>query len=550
MPSNTTKQRTSTCDLDLTFRGFVRGLTYLDQQDSHPLCRYFGGIPYALPPVGPYRWRKPRPLPACYRYGTRSNPGNFTGGAALCPQVGIDGKPAGQGYWDEDCLQLNMWIPVGQAPDEGWPVLVYLHGGWLQFGSPNTLNPTALLSETSCRCIIVCPAYRLNVFGFLASQDMLDEARANGEGSIVGNYGFWDQRLAIEWTHKNVSYFGGDASNITLSGYSAVPSSGLIRRTVMFSNGAGTQPKSLQLAQLQFKELIDVLDILPGLSAKEKMTKLRQVTPERLIDAASKMRFHEFRAVTDGLFVDSQLFAKIDNGEYAAMLNEQDKAMLIGECEDERHMYGVWRPPHKNSREALRQRLCADYAPEVVEAALNIYSPHGNLPSCWGSPCSDWNSDAFGRAYADLQVHAMERGFINALDRGGVDPGRIRRYRIEWRAQCVDSTTPKQWGVTHTTDMPIWFFGNAVGDGLTAREKGLVKDFAGKMFWDFVTNHETGPKNVHWPHHDLKSVVRLKSDGMIDRVLDKYWNNGVNVWHKVRTAQKTESSEMGSRAKI
>lgn len=37
----------------------------------------------------------------------------------------------------------------------------------------------------------------------------------------MGNYGFWDQRLALEWTYKNISYFGGDASNITVAGYSA-----------------------------------------------------------------------------------------------------------------------------------------------------------------------------------------------------------------------------------------------------------------------------------------------------------------------------------------
>jgi len=105
--------------LDLSLRGFIEGLTHLSPTSNQPLCHYFGGLPYALPPVGPYRWRKPRPLPACYRYGHRSNPGKFAGGAALCPQPGFLAGPPDKTLFDEDCLQLNIWVPVGEAPEGG-----------------------------------------------------------------------------------------------------------------------------------------------------------------------------------------------------------------------------------------------------------------------------------------------------------------------------------------------------------------------------------------------------------------------------------------------
>lgn len=37
----------------------------------------------------------------------------------------------------------------------------------------------------------------------------------------MGNYGFWDQRMGLEWTHANIAAWGGNADNITIGGLSA-----------------------------------------------------------------------------------------------------------------------------------------------------------------------------------------------------------------------------------------------------------------------------------------------------------------------------------------
>ncbi len=92
-------------------------------------------------------------------------------------------------------------------------------GGFLQFGSPNTFSVASLLGETVFKAIVVMPAYRINVFGFLYSAELEEDAQTAGE--TVGNHGFWDQRLALEWTRDNIHMFGGNAANITLAGYSA-----------------------------------------------------------------------------------------------------------------------------------------------------------------------------------------------------------------------------------------------------------------------------------------------------------------------------------------
>ena len=67
------------------------------------------------------------------------------------------------------------------------------------------------------RCIIVANSHRLNLFGFLSGSELREES---GDGS-VGNYGFWDQRMGLEWTHANIAAWGGNADNITIGGLSA-----------------------------------------------------------------------------------------------------------------------------------------------------------------------------------------------------------------------------------------------------------------------------------------------------------------------------------------
>lgn len=84
IPSTTSYQEES-YRFDAGALGHIEGLTVTS--NGKPALRYFGGLPYALPPLGPFRFRAPRTIPPCYRYGTKANPGRFTGGTSICPQV-------------------------------------------------------------------------------------------------------------------------------------------------------------------------------------------------------------------------------------------------------------------------------------------------------------------------------------------------------------------------------------------------------------------------------------------------------------------------------
>lgn len=534
--------------------GYITGLTYKPKDSAKPQCHYFGGIPYALPPIGPYRFRKPRSLPACYRYGTQSNPGNCTGACGVCPQPAYMGPP-NEKSWDEDCLQCNVWVPVGKPPPGGWPILFFIHGGWLQHGSPNGTNASALLEETDCQCMIVCPAYRVNVFGFLSSSIMADQGAAC---DATANFGFWDQRLALEWTWKWGSYFGGNTQQITVGGYSAGAHSAfyqlaydlrqpapkrIIKRAIIFSNGPGLQPKALRSrsTQQQFSQLLEALSISAGLTPVEKLDRLRSTSARALVDAAESISMHEFRATTEDGFITSSLFDEIDNGTFSRLLKEAGVQILIGECKDEHHVYGTWRPPKEDTFAAMRTRLCADYTSEAVDAVLDtVYCPRTSsgqrpLPTVQGKRSEDW-SDAFGMIYAELQVHCVERGFLRRLhDHNAGDL--VRRYRIEWRASSV--AMPEEWGVTHGSDLAIWFWGN--GRELQEKEKTLLRTWC-QPWWCWLQGNGRGD----WAAGS-KQARRLRSDGSVDTWHDDMWDHGQTVCDTARVAQITAASPIGSK---
>ncbi|KAJ5994247.1 CAZyme family CE10 [Penicillium sp. IBT 35674x] len=531
---------------DLAHRGVIQGATISPGGKGSDFCHYFGGVRYALPPL--QRWRRARRLPSSFSYGTQQSPGQCDSGAGLCPQPGfLQLSPENPDAWTEDCFQCNVWVPTGEAPKGGWPVFVFIHGGWLQFGSPNGFNAGALLGETDFNAVVVMPAYRVNLFGFLYSTELAADAASVGE--TVGNYGYWDQRLALEWTKENIHLFGGNPDNITISGYSAGANSvfhqlaydlrqpdshAIVRQACMFSNSPAVQPKSPVETQIQFDQLLTALGIPLTLSGNEKLARLRSLPAKVLLDAGKTIDVHQFRPTTDSGFILPTLFESLDNGEFARRMLARNVRLMLGECRDERYLYAVWFPPKANTLSAVRTRLIADYPEGIVDAVIPLHFPDGQLPS----DCKDWVSDAWGKIYADMQVHHMQRGFIHALtsNTGGVDASSLLyRYRIEYRAKCMDKAMPIEWGVTHSSDYPLWFWGN--GDVLTSTEKKNTYGALIGPLTRFVQGPTAAtPDKFGWGTSGQGNVRTFKPDGTVKIEGDALWNEGVNVWKKLRQA--------------
>jgi len=62
----------------------------------------------------------------------------------------------------EDCLYLNVWVPAGDAPDGGFPVMFWLYGGNLQFGTAGLPMYSGEYIAANRGVIVVGTNYRTN----------------------------------------------------------------------------------------------------------------------------------------------------------------------------------------------------------------------------------------------------------------------------------------------------------------------------------------------------------------------------------------------------
>lgn len=495
--------------LDLGDKGKIKGIQYDDK------ARRYAGIPYGLPPTGLYRWRKPRGLPVGHSYSDEEgNPYDATEFRPPCPQAvfssGAEKDLVDDEQYTEDCLVLNIWTPVekpGEAGKKKWPVYVWLHGGWFQMGTPSqedSMSPVEKISTGQLDAIVIAVGYRLNVFGFLASAELAEES--NGESA--GNYGLWDQRLAMEWVRDNIAHFNGDVHNVTLAGRSAgsygvhaqfmhdfrqgtgtaagaepvAAKDRLFHRLFMCSNAIPAQPRPLSEAQPQFDELCTYFDIPLSASGADKLAALRRVSYPKLVTALGHLQRHTFRPVTDELFVLSGMMEYQRSRAFADQFCQRGLRLLIGEVLNEETLYATYNAPDRGL-ESLRLEVANYYGDSTADRILQNYT----LPGPY-SDAQEWK-DLFGRIISDGQVRAPSRALIKSLVDNGVSRDRIWRYQIAYRLSFItEKVAPKSFGVAHAMDKPFWNY--SIMHGPTPKERELLDEWI-KILVAFVQDDAT-----------------------------------------------------------
>ena len=176
------------------------------------------GIQYGSIPNSSYRWKKASETEAWEGTFEALEFGN------TCIQRGSLINMTKRRNWgeiigSEDCLYLNVWSPLDalDSSSSKIPVMVWIHGGSNVSGNSDFYDPSELVKTQNV--IVVSINYRLGPFGWFRHPNITSNSENTEDQS--GNYGNLDTVQALEWVQKNIGYFGGDASNVTIFGESA-----------------------------------------------------------------------------------------------------------------------------------------------------------------------------------------------------------------------------------------------------------------------------------------------------------------------------------------
>ncbi|PVD36863.1 hypothetical protein C0Q70_03853 [Pomacea canaliculata] len=241
----------------------------------------FRGIPYAGPPVGDLRFSKPQPHPPF-------DQGRFDAGE-----------------YGNFCLQ-------GAS-------------GMLKYRSGNIYNPGVLVTNGSI--VVVTLNYRLGV-GFLST----------GDPTLPGNYGLWDQHLAIQWVKDNIQAFNGDPDKITIGGESAGSASvafhtltplsrGLFARAILQS-GTATSSWALQRKPLDQAQKLALNLTCPSPRSSTNFDILRASIQDTTL-AKAAVDF-VFLPTVDAEFVTKNPADTLNDNEYLGQIGFYERDYLSG----------------------------------------------------------------------------------------------------------------------------------------------------------------------------------------------------------------------------
>lgn len=308
----------------------------IGQISSDKKTQSFLGVPFAEPPIGNLRWKKPIPkkyieseflahkfAPACMQ---EERIVDWYKGVA----IGFGGDPDYISKPDisEDCLYLNIWRPNNTS--DSLPVHVFIHGGANKAGwayEPNYVGDKL----ASNGIIAITISYRLGIFGFFSHPEL-----------SMSNFGLLDLISALKWIKQNIHLLGGDPNNITIAGESAGAtniehllvselSKGLFQKAIHQSAGWSI---SYELDNESPSENAMKLALqLSNNSLPLTIDELRSVEPEKILTTANEIFKLGYWSVLDNHSIKRPI------KEYFAEGNFHNVDLIIGSNADEELMY-------------------------------------------------------------------------------------------------------------------------------------------------------------------------------------------------------------------
>ncbi|KAK0460687.1 extracellular triacylglycerol lipase precursor [Desarmillaria tabescens] len=484
---------------------------------------FFGGIPYAEPPLGPLRLRPPVFKP-------QLDPGSFNasnfGLSCLQPVNVLPSYVHGMSsdLISEDCLTINVFRPSGVTENSSLPVLFWTYGGGFESGSASLFNGSAIVAQSVVRgtpIIYVNFNYRLGPLGFPQGA----EAASRG----ILNLAIKDQLAALEWVQSNIGAFGGDKHKVTVFGESAGsimtsilflhPSISKFARAAIFESGSATSSITFNAQRREDSWTVFVQSI-PSCSSfvgtSSTVNCLQSVSSSDILEGLLRAFAEANEAIpydptldgASGVFpgLPSELFPR---GQFARL------PFIAGTNLDEGTMFCPTELNYTNG--LLRQILNANFSPPAVPDSVldEILALYPDDPSA-GSPYNTGNetfglSPLFKKCAAltgDLNFDSQRRHWIQTTSESGVKA-------FGYRFTQPPSIIVPDLGVYHGSELPFVY--GALG---SPNEPASANALSVAMidYWvSFATsldpNDGRGSSRPIWPQYTPERQVLIQLNG-------------------------------------
>lgn len=430
--------------------------------------RYLG-IPYAAPPFGERRFKKPEPVTP---WPEPRDAGEFGPTSPQTPYPGRIGtilpsidRPG------EDILTANVWVHSDARERGGLPVVLWVHGGAFERGGA-ALGIYDGTSFARDGVVFVSINYRLGAEGFSVLE------------GVPRNLGLEDVAAGLRWVRDEIEAFGGDPTRITVMGESAGGSlvAALLARPDSRELVAGaivqSGPTSAERSEKSGKLSSDLAKRLGVPPTREGFA---SVAPQDLLRARTEQVGG--RSILSGapayvLTLDEDTLPIAP----AAGLEAATQPVLIGANTQE---YRLWFAPEALAAIGGLKFFLATKALKIPKRAVTAYR-------------KAWHGSNHGEVLGQLITDRLLRGPAILAARHRTAP--TYAYEFTWR-------TPKhELGATHALELGFVFDALSSDDARLMADSG-PQELADRMHADWVNFIKTG--DAGWPSFGERGQVRL-----------------------------------------
>uniref|UniRef100_A0A0M3IIG4 Carboxylic ester hydrolase n=1 Tax=Ascaris lumbricoides TaxID=6252 RepID=A0A0M3IIG4_ASCLU len=461
----------------------------------------FLGVPYAVPPIGEKRFKKPQIIG---KYDKTIEANRY---GAICPQY--EGETLAERFqtgMDEDCLTLNIFAPNVANKKSKYPVLVHIHGGGFKFGGVAEWMYHGIVSNLVRRDIIfVTLNYRVGMLGFFTTFTK----------QFPPNRGIWDQITALRWIQEEIVNFGGDPEKVTLIGHSAGACSAsslaqspavddsLFRGVILLSCAAevcfdkiyGTFTQSFDRA----KQICSV-EVDESGWTKEKIKTVEECLSK--LDH-KQINAHEASTFRWNTVIDGELFTDVPS-----KMKWKNIPVMMGSTEDEYALYAEWAL-------STGKKTIANYTSEFVDESIRdwvkLIFGANRVQKIMQLVHEQYPPPAKSSSYIEHTKYMNRVGFFLPTVFHGMELFLLMQPDYAW----TENTQPTRWG----------------------KAEEIAADKIAEEFIHFV---KFGKPSDDWKPLNVKEMNFWKVDGktLANERKETYYSNGYGgkgyaFWRKI-----------------